>query len=176
MKAPPRPPEWLRFRDAEIEIASELRVSRGKAQSTLRQACASGEIRSRKQPFLIVKNELCWQDEPEIVDPREWHDHNIDMMTDANGCDYSVDVEKSDFEYWLQGKCQHKGKEATGKVPRILPLLAEIFKGEPVPERGLRPRQALRAELLKLDPTLAGLHLTTLSKAIGIYNATLKRS
>jgi len=171
--------EWLPFYYAVSEIKRELRVSSGKAKVILRQLCSTGEIHSQKRPYLIVNWQQQWQTpEPEPIEPREWRDHQIDMMTDSNGLSYSVDVEKSDFKYWLDrnkpiGK-QQKG--AVGKVPRILKLLVEIFKGEPVPDPAFCRRDDLRADLLKRAPSLNPLNKTTLKTAIDTYNANLKRS
>jgi hypothetical protein len=170
--------DWLPFHEAVEEIERALSVSRGKAEVLLRQVCSTGEIKSRKQPFLIVKG-AWWQaqtPEPEIIERHEWRDHDIDVMTDSNGCHYSVDVEKSDFEDWLQRQTKRQPKKAVGKVPRILKLLDDKFKGEPVPDPAYCPRNPLKADLLKLDPLLNPLTLTTLKTAIETYNANLKRS
>jgi len=166
--------KWLYFHEAVNEIKRQLRVSRGEAEVMLRQRCASGKVKSQKEPYSIVNGR--WQGEapPELIEPHEWYDHEIDMMTASDGCKYFVRVSKEDF--WHQFPPRHAEKPAVGKQPRILKLLADRFGNSPVPDRGMCPRNALKADLLKLDPTLAPLDLTTLRTAINAHNADAKRS
>jgi hypothetical protein len=160
--------EWLYFHEAVNEIKHQLRVSPGEAQVKLRQLCASGKIRSQKEPYSIINGR--WQDEgpPEGIEPSEWRDHEIDMMTDSDGCKYFVRVSKEDF--WHQFPPSKEQTPAVGKQPRILKLLADKFGNSRVPDRGLCPRKVLKADLLKLDPTLNPLNLTTLKTAIETHN------
>jgi len=72
---------------------------------------------------------------------------------------------------WLKGK----KKDFGGKQSRIIALLATKFPNG-VPNRSECPRTPLRADLLKADPSLDPLDLTTLKSAIDNYNATRKRS
>jgi len=91
----------IQFWEAVAEIKARRGVSRGKAEAMLRQACASEVIYSDKQPYMMVGAEPQAQGPPEPIEPREWHEHQIDMMTDKDGCSYWVRVDKADFEYWL---------------------------------------------------------------------------
>jgi len=109
-----------------VEIKAKLGVSLGKAQSTLRQLCASGEVRSQKEPYVIVDHEAQGQAPPQRIEPSEWRQHEIDLMTDQDGCRYFVHVDKADFRYWLDH--QEQDKPGRGKRPRIKALLAEIFE------------------------------------------------
>ena len=59
-----------------------------------------------------------------------------------------------------------------GKQSRILKLLSEHFP-DGVPEPGLCPRQSLKSDILKWDPSLAPLDEATLKKAIDTYNTSL---
>jgi hypothetical protein len=61
-----------------------------------------------------------------------------------------------------------------GKQSRILKLLSEHFP-DGVPEPGLCPRQSLKSDILKWDPSLAPLDEATLKKAIDKYNADFSK-
>jgi hypothetical protein len=45
---------WLSFYTASQEIERRLGLSKGAAQKKLREACASGDPRSRKQPYAWI--------------------------------------------------------------------------------------------------------------------------
>jgi hypothetical protein len=83
------------------------------------------------------------------------------------------DVIDIDFAEWLKAKTAKTGRKSGGKQPRIKASLAKLFKGGPVPDRGDRPREALKGDLLKLDHTLHPLDLKTLRTAIESYNREL---
>jgi hypothetical protein len=91
----------IRFWEAVDEIKSRRGVSDGKAQSMLRQACASGEIRSEKEPYSVRGLQTRSEGPPEPIEPSEWRKHEIDVMTTLDGCRYWVKVDKADFEFWL---------------------------------------------------------------------------
>jgi hypothetical protein len=158
--------DWLNFHFAAEEIRTKLAVSRGKAQLILRQLCASGEIRSQKQPHTTLPHHefLRGEGPPEMIEPREWREHEIDAMTDDVGCKYAVDVSKSDFQHWLDTPKAAKAK--VGKQPLIMKYLAEMFPNERVPDPAYYPRDRLRAELLERDPSLTPLDMKTLKRAI----------
>jgi len=59
-----------------------------------------------------------------------------------------------------------------GKQPRILKYLSTHFS-DGVPEPGLCPRQKLKADILKWDPSLSPLDEATLKTAIEKHNASL---
>jgi hypothetical protein len=61
-----------------------------------------------------------------------------------------------------------------GKQPRIRKLLAQRFPNCEVPEPKLCPRLPLRAELVKADPSLDPLNLSTLKTAIDDHNAAIR--
>jgi len=61
-----------------------------------------------------------------------------------------------------------------GKQPRILKYLSTHFSDE-VPEPGLCPRQKLKADILKWDPSLSPLDEATLKTAIDKYNADFRK-
>jgi hypothetical protein len=171
--------DLLNFHFATKEIRAKLAVSLGKAQSMLRQRCASGEIRSQKQPHTTSPHHEFLQTEgpPERIEPSEWREHDIDVMTDEDGCQYVVDVDEADFRYWLdqQKAIPEQGKQGVpeqeqGKQPLIMKYLAELFPNRPVPDPAYYPRNRLRAELLKCDAGLKPLDMKTLGRAIKKHN------
>jgi hypothetical protein len=156
---------WLNFYFAAKEIEQRLSVSGGVAKRMLRVACASGDVRSQRQPC----NPTTGIDEgpPEPIKPSDWTRDQLDLVRDADGCKYFVDVDEDDFRYWLNQ--QPTQPTAGGKQSRIIRLLAEMFPSG-VPNRDDCPRQPLTAELIKRDPTLSPLDPKTLKTAIDFYN------
>jgi hypothetical protein len=123
--------EWLSFHSAAQEIERIKGVSRGKAQSMLRQACASGEVRSVKEPYVIVHHEAERQAPPQRIEPSEWREHEIDLMTDSDGCRYFVDVSEADFRFWL-GKPEPKRQSPARKRAIACKAVHAIF-GNAIP-------------------------------------------
>jgi hypothetical protein len=80
-------------------------------------------------------------------------------------------VSGDDFHYWLNQQ-QPSQPAAGGKQSRLHRLLVELFPNG-VPNRADCPREPLRAELLKRDPSLQPLDLKTLKTAIDTLNAQL---
>jgi hypothetical protein len=83
------------------------------------------------------------------------------------------DVFDTSFLEWLSFK-QHP--QPGGKQPRLLKHLATMFHNKRVPDPSDYSRKALRADLLKRDPSLYPLDEATLKTAIDKYNADPKRS
>jgi hypothetical protein len=95
--------EKIGFYLAAEEIRGRLGLSRGAAEKKLRELCASGEVRSWKQPYTIVRGEPQGEGPPERIVPSEWRTVEVDLAIDADGCENFVNVSKEDFEYWLTG-------------------------------------------------------------------------
>jgi hypothetical protein len=154
--------EWLTFYEAVNEIMRHLSVSRGEAEVTLRQLCASGKLWSQKQPYSIVKGEWHGEGPPERIMPSEWRDREIDMMTDSDGCNYSVRVEKLYFQTWLN---QQKTKTVPPQQQRIIKYLKEWYPN------GVPPDCSKKDLLFRLrecgDPNLKSLDAKTLRSALG---------
>jgi hypothetical protein len=91
------------------------------------------------------------------------------LRTRSNYSGQGPDVLDIDFYQWLNSRLN---QPAGGKQSRILRLLAKMFPTG-VPSRDVRPREGLRAELLRRDPTLEPLTLKTLQKAIVAHNRQL---
>jgi hypothetical protein len=163
--------EWLAFFFAVQEIERSKSVSRGKAQSMLRQACASGEVQSQKQPYIIVHHQMELQGPPEQIEPSEWRNREIDFMTDEHGCEYTVDVDEADFRYWLGQQKAKLGKQPTKRI-KIKAFLAEKFHNQPVPDDYVR--KDLLNELRGCgDPLFKQLDDATLNTAIVEHNSEL---
>ena len=118
----------------------------------------------------LYRGERLWRIQgegpPVRIEPSEWRQREIDLMTDSDGCKYWVDVSKIDLEHWLN---QQTRSTAGGKQSRLVRLLAEMFPAG-VPNRDDCPREPLRAELLKRNPSLKPLDLKTLKTAIETCN------
>ena len=105
--------EWLNFYFAANEIEQRLGVSGGMAMRMLRQACASGDVRSRRQPC----NPATGIDEGphEPVKPSDWTHRQLDLECDADGCGYFVDVDEDDFRYWLNSATKNNAQKVTNR-------------------------------------------------------------
>lgn len=155
------------FYSASEEIERRFDLSVGAAEKMLREACASEGVRSYKEPYSMEGFEPRGEGPRVEIVPSEWRATEIDMATDANGCRYWVYVSEADFRYWLKPKAT---KQRTGKVPRIILHLAQLYPGG-VPVAGEAPRTIMKADLLRRDPTLAPLDEATLKAAVDEYNA-----
>jgi hypothetical protein len=106
--------EWIGFYFGEQLIVKRLGLSRGAAQAKLRELCAAGLVRSRKQPYSQSPDNFF---EPQIegewepIQPCEWWSHQIDMMTDGDGCRYFVEVSDSDLSHWLDQQVPKEPKD-----------------------------------------------------------------
>ena len=105
--------DWLNFYFAANEIEQRLGVSGGMAMRMLRQACASGDVRSRRQPC----NPATGIDEGphEPVKPSDWTRGEVDLEFDAHGCGYFVDVDEADFRYWLNSATKNNAQKVTNR-------------------------------------------------------------
>jgi hypothetical protein len=150
--------EWLAFYKAVQAVKQRLSMSTGAAERALREQCASGGIRT-----------IQYEDgaPPEYVKPKQWVDDPPDCDAYSLG---HLEISVDDLEYWLDHHRQQGGKQ-----PRILRVLQELCP-EGVPPPALAPRKALKADILKRDPSLAPLDEATLKAAIERYNSEPKRS
>jgi hypothetical protein len=152
--------EWLAFYKAVQAVKQRLSMSTGAAERTLREQCAGGGIRAIQYEAGAP---------PEYVKPKQWIDDPPDCDAYSLGV---LEVSVDDLEYWLD---HHPVKQQGGKQPRILRILQEMYPGR-IPRPALCPRMALRADILKRDPSLDPLDEATLKTAIDTHNADPKRS
>src|SRR3974377_508849 len=93
--------DWLDFQEAAPQGASRVRMSPGAAQAKRRELCGSGSVRSWKEPYSFVAHQPQGEGPPVHIEPSEWRQREIDVMTDRDGCKYWVDVSKIDLEHSL---------------------------------------------------------------------------
>jgi hypothetical protein len=141
---------WLDFDRAVNELADKLVIHPSAAQAQLCKLCASGRIRA-------VGGD--GNDAPTLIPPSEWAEDDFPAL--------EIMVSNIDFYSWLDR--QSTQPTAGGKQSRLVRLLAEMFPAG-VPNRADCPRLALKADLLKRDPSLQPLDLKTLKTAIETCN------
>ena len=107
---------WLSFYLAAQEIEEQLGLSRGAAQAQLREVCATGEVRSQKQPYTMVSFQPVKEGPCERIKPSEWRLDEIDLMIDAAGCAYFVDVSERDFLFWLKQQSINQARKNKGRA------------------------------------------------------------
>jgi hypothetical protein len=145
---------WVTFHHAAFMIGDRLAIPHRAAQAHLRKLCASGEIRT----IATTSDDI--DETPEHVPPSQWR-----VVGAVDAC-WEVGVSESDLWGWLE---RQPTQPTGGKQSRIARLLAEMFPTG-VPSRADYPREPLRAELLRRDPTLSPLDLKTLQRAIEARN------
>jgi hypothetical protein len=143
---------WLEFKRAIVELGDKLSIPPSAAEAKLHKLCASGEVRA-------IGTDDRDNEMPEAIPPSQWADDEMPRQ--------DVLVSNLDFYNWLERQLPQP--TAGGKQSRIIRLLAEMFPTG-VPNRGDRPREQLKAELVKRDPSLKPLDLKTLKTAIEFYN------
>ena len=124
----------IQFHEAVSQIKARLGVSRGKAEAMVRQACASpGVIRSEKEPYSMVGSQPQGEGPPEPIEPSEWCEREIDMMTDKDGCSYWVKVDKADFEFWLNAQSAPKPKKRAYKQEEVREAISTLWPDGKLP-------------------------------------------
>jgi hypothetical protein len=126
------PEEWLNFHLAAEEIAQRCDVSVGVAQRMLREACAQGDIRSQREPYSRKGQEIEGEGPPELIKPSEWLRDQVDLTTDADGCEYFVDVNEDDFRYWLDRQTTNTtdNKSTRPRRDHVSRIITELWPGE----------------------------------------------
>jgi len=140
------------FDRAAHELADKLAIPPSAAQAQLRKRCASGEIRA-------IGTDNPSEEPATPIPPSEWPNDDLPRP--------DVSVSNIDFYNWLNRQPTHPS--AGGKQSRLVRQLAEMFPAG-VPNRADCPREPLKAELLKRDPSLKPLDLKTLKTAIETCN------
>jgi hypothetical protein len=100
--------DWLPFPYAIDEIVERLGVSIGAAQRMLREACASGDVRSQRTLIDLRGRQIVAAEATEIVKPSDWPKEQVDLAEEAPGLEYVVEVDPDDFRYWLDQQAQPK--------------------------------------------------------------------
>jgi hypothetical protein len=151
----PKREDWAEFDNVVYEEVGGF-TGLQEAERNLRKLCASGVVRAIR----------FHEDGVEFIPPGEWKRANFD----TDGVYLST---KDLLQNWIE--LQNKPLPQTGKQPRIKALLSEMYP-EGVPDPAHCPRKALKADLLKRDPSLNPLDEATLKSAIEAYNSDPKRS
>ena len=94
--------DQLAFLFGAQRIERSLGMTPGAAETKLRELCASGEVRSWREPYSMLKGEPQGEGPSEIIELSEWRQRAIDRMTDSDGCKYFVSVSKIDLLGWLK--------------------------------------------------------------------------
>jgi hypothetical protein len=103
--------DWFNFDWIANEIAQRHGISRGVAERTLRELCASGDVRSIKANGQDEK-----PDEPEIIRPSEWVKDQVDLTV---GEEIWIFVSAGDIQYWLHKQAEASGRPSKELVPPI---------------------------------------------------------
>jgi hypothetical protein len=109
--------DWITFIEAADNIAVRLNVSTGRSEVTLRDLCASGEVRSARVKYDGDGDPL----EVKTVRPSEWRTTEVDLEVTGSPMDSLViEVSEDDLEYWLgqQGAAQPEDAPAIERRPR----------------------------------------------------------
>jgi hypothetical protein len=93
---------WYGFRWIADVIAEREGVSRGVAERTLRELCATGDVRSIR--YHTITDE---EQEPEIIRPSEWVKDQVDLADDIL---IWIFVSAGDVQYWLDKQATEAGR------------------------------------------------------------------
>ena len=149
----PKLEDWVEFIDVAVQEVGYV-MSWHEVERALRKLCASGVIQA------IRVHEDCI----EFIPAKEWARGDFDTE--------GVYLNAKDLERHRVDLQKKPPPELTGKQPRIKALLAEMFPNG-VPDPAHCPRKALKADLLRRDPSLSPLDEATLKSAIEAHNSSL---
>ena len=96
-----RDDNWFNFYWIANVIMEREGVSRGVAERTLRELCATGDVRSVRCDAIEPEAE-----EPEIIRPSEWKKDQVDLVDDR----LEIFVSCSDVQYWLDKQALAAGR------------------------------------------------------------------
>jgi hypothetical protein len=100
---------WFNFHWIANEIVEQQGVSKGVAERTLRELCATGDVRSMKADGV--------NDQPEgaeIIRPSEWVKDQVDLTVSPP---IWVFVSAFDAQYWLNKQAEASGRPSKELVP-----------------------------------------------------------
>jgi len=117
---------WFNFYWIADVIMERERVSRGVAERTLRELCATGDVRSVRCDAISPEVE-----EPEIIRPSEWVKDQVDLVDDR----LAVFVSAGDVQYWLDKQALAAGRpiENFAQQRSIQDLFAEAEQEQAAP-------------------------------------------
>jgi hypothetical protein len=100
-----RDEQWCNFYAMANEIRRCESVSRGVAERTLRELCATGDVRSIK--FNGEESMMDYPSDVELIRPSEWVKDQVDLAVVE---EIWVFVSEADAEYWLDQQAQAAGR------------------------------------------------------------------
>jgi hypothetical protein len=136
---------WFNFRWIADVIMEREGVSKGVAQRTLRELCATGDVRSIR--YQAVTDE---EQEPEIIRPNEWVKDQVDLAVDV--CTW-IFVSAGDIQYWLDEQA--------------------LAAGRPVKELNLRDWFAELEQEPSAEPTSAAATNARTARKLGLARAAV---
>jgi hypothetical protein len=142
---------WLTSNRAITVLGDRLVIPPSAAQAQLHKLCASGVVRA-------IGGDPDTDEEPQPIPPSHWTGDDLPMM--------DVMFSEIDLVDWLE---RQPAQPSGGKQSRLARLLGELFPTG-VPSRADCPREPLRADLLRRDPSLEPLDLKTLKTGIDAHN------
>jgi hypothetical protein len=101
--------DWFNFEWIANEIVEQQGISRGVAERTLRELCATGDVRS-------IRGQDQEPEDCEIIRPSEWVKDQVDLTV---GEEIWVFVNAGDIKYWLHKQAEASGRPAKELVPPI---------------------------------------------------------
>ena len=125
--------DWISFHWATHLIQTRLALSTGQAQRTLRELCATGDVRSilyEIDEYLYeTEGQLIATSEPYEVKPSKWAEEALDFR---DGC--WVDVSEDDVTHWLDRQKPTEAK-AEGRTSKKRELAQQAKRHSRNPER-----------------------------------------
>jgi hypothetical protein len=121
---------WFNFYWIAEIIQEREGVSRGVAERTLRELCATGDVRSIRCDAIAEEPE-----EPEIIKPSEWVKDQVDL-TDTDVSIW-ICVSCGDVQYWLDKQALAAGRpiEKFWRQRRLQEFLAEFEQKQATAEQ-----------------------------------------
>ena len=154
---PWRGDKWFNFYWIADVIVEREGVSRGVAERTLRELCATGDVRSVRcdaiEPEAI---------EPEIIRPSEWVKDQVDLADDG----LATFVSAGDVQYWLDKQALAAGRPKE-KFHQEYRSLEDLFAAA-------EQEQAASTEPVSASPTEPTLVKARTSRKLGLARTAVK--
>jgi hypothetical protein len=112
---------WLLFSLAVGELGNQLHLSLGAAERTLRELCASGDVRAIRCP-VDSQGVATYEEEPTWIAPSEWFASSVDHQ------DW-VEVSEHDLWYWVNNHQQPTKDRASKKRDLAQLAVNELWPG-----------------------------------------------
>jgi hypothetical protein len=154
---PWRGDKWFNFYWIADVIVEREGVSRGVAERTLRELCATGDVRSIRCDAISSEPE-----EPEIIRPSEWVKDQVDLADDG----LATFVSAGDVQYWLDKQALAAGRPKE-KFHQEYRSLEDLFAAA-------EQEQAASTEPVSASPTEPTLVKARTSRKLGLARTAVK--